>query len=59
MKINDVTELKVAVMSFQSTAAGVPPRVVVTAQPQGNNETRNFVQKLNSAAVEAGYNKSS
>ena len=59
VNINKSTEVKVAVMSFQLTAPGVPPIVIVSAHPQGTNETRNFVQKLNTTTVEAGYNKSS
>ena len=56
MNINKATEVKVAVMPFQLTAAGVPPSVIVAAQPQGTNETRYFVQKLNADGIEVGYN---
>ena len=56
VKINKAAEVKVAVMSFQSMAAGVPPSVIVAAQPQGTNETIDFVKKLNATAIEAGYN---
>ena len=59
VNINKAKDFKVAFMPFQSTASGVPPIVIVSAHPQGTNETRNFVQKLNTTAVEAGYNKSS
>ena len=51
VNINKSTEVKVAVMYYQSTASGVPPSVIVAAQPQGTNKTSNFVQKLNYTAV--------
>ena len=55
MKINKAMEVKVAVMSFQSMASGVPPSVIVATQPQRTNETIDFVQKLNAAEIEVGY----
>ena len=59
VKINKAAEVKVTVISFQSTAADVPPSFIVSGRPQGTNETSNFVQKLNAAAIEVGYNKPS
>ena len=59
VKTNKATEFEVPVMSFHSTPAGVQPSVIVDAQPQGTNNMRNFVQNLNAAVIEAGYNKSS
>ena len=53
VKINKATEVKVSAMYFQLTTLGVPPSVIVDSQPQGTNKGRNFVQKLNVAAVEA------
>ena len=41
VNINKATEIKVAVMSFQLTALGVMPSVIVSAQPQETNETSN------------------
>ena len=58
VKINKSTEVKVVVTSFQSTETVLPPSAIINAQPQGTNETSNFVHKLNAAAIEAGYNKS-
>jgi len=52
-KIDLATEVKVAVMSFQSTEKGVAPSIVVAARPQSNNETSNFVQAMELAASKA------
>ena len=51
LNIKKAMEVKVAVVSFQSTALGVPSSVIVAAQTQRTNETSNFGQKLNATAV--------
>ena len=51
VKINNSTEVKVSVMSFQSTASGVLPSFIVASQLQGTNKTSNFLQKLDAAAL--------
>ena len=42
VNINNAMEVKLAVMSFRSTASVVPPSVIVAAHPQGTNETSNL-----------------
>ena len=50
-EICEATEIKVAIMSFQSTAPGMPPSIVVAARPQSNNECSDFVQGMEQAAI--------
>eukprot|EP00978_Attheya_sp_CCMP212_P004720 scaffold10357_cov66-Attheya_sp.AAC.6 len=46
IKLEEANEVKVAIVSFQSTKPGVSPSVIVAAHPQSNNETSDFVQAI-------------
>ena len=50
-KINNVTEIKVCVMSIQLSLPGMPHTEVVTARPQSNNESNNFIIDMERASA--------
>jgi len=52
-EIPKATEIKVAVMSFQSSPDGVPVYEIVAARPQSNNESNDFVKDMEKAASAA------
>eukprot|EP00957_Ditylum_brightwellii_P103268 7870877-Ditylum_brightwellii.AAC.1 len=55
-KLPPATEIKVAVMIFQSAPDKVPPTETIVAHPQSNNESNEFVQAMEiatSLAVQA------
>ena len=51
--IEKCTEIKVAVMSFQSSPDGVAIYEIVAARPQSNNESNDFVKDMEAAASSA------
>jgi hypothetical protein len=57
ISIEDATEVKVAIMSLQTTRGGVSPSVIVAARPQSNNESSDFIQAMEHAASCAAENK--
>ena len=49
MTLEKATEVKVAILSFQSSPIGVPPSIKVAARPQSNNECSQFTQDMEAA----------
>ena len=50
-QVDEATEVKVAVMSFQCTPRGTPVMEVVAARPQTNNESNDFIEEMEQAAT--------
>jgi hypothetical protein len=45
-KIAEATEIKVALLTFQSSPPGVPISELVAARPQSNNESNDFIKEI-------------
>eukprot|EP00957_Ditylum_brightwellii_P178697 13611206-Ditylum_brightwellii.AAC.2 len=57
IKIEEATEIKVTIMSFQTTKGGTSRSVIVAACPQSNNESSNFIHAMEHTASCAAENK--
>ena len=57
IKIEDATEVKVVISSFQTTKGGVSPSVIVAACPQSKNQSSEFIQAMDHAAACSAENK--
>ena len=57
MKLEEINEVKVSIVSFQSTKSGVSSSVIVSDCPQYKNETSDFLQAMEHAASVAAENK--
>ena len=53
MKIPRATEVKITVMSFQHSPAGVPKTEIVATLPQGNSDSNDFVKEMEASSEAA------
>ena len=49
--LEEATEVKVAIATFQNCPPGLPPSEIIAARPQSNNESNDFVKEMEVVAT--------